>query len=487
MITQDFKKFFGSENAEKIAALAATNGIALEIHKYREAYEERDPDRGYFYSISGTFADRHSFTLPDRSFRENCEGLKEFQPMPTFIKELNKKIENIASGKDNIVRYVNNDPQQVSDILHKMKGFLTALKDYQKGITVDGGKHTMDIKVSSITLLDREESKTRAMATLVVNDEFAIHGIRVIEGKNGEFVQMPQKRDNNGNYNDIIYPVTAELREQINNAVLERYKNPISIDDLQLIGSYETKCDIPEVDRTTIWDEAAHGYAESDNVTISQLQATLIDAKQFAAAVKESEGLSQDEQPQQSVKSKIYASLNDVKNSKQKALKAAGKIVIDDAIVVTGVKVYEVKKDGASDTAKDGTEKEVIKTFVGMPSYPTETDEYKQYAHPITRACYDKINSCVMAAYQNIGRFTYKGVKFAELGEDKANIGGDMNNKFAEKLMTELEKRGIPYHAKIDKDGTTTLTVKSSDKEAAESTRKELKEILNPPKPKHNR
>ena len=70
----------------------------------------------------------------------------------------------------------------------------------------------MDIKVSSITLLDREESKTKAIATLVVNDEIAIHGIRVIEGKNGDFVQMPQKRDNNGNYNDIIYPITAEAR-----------------------------------------------------------------------------------------------------------------------------------------------------------------------------------------------------------------------------------------------------------------------------------
>ena len=346
----------------------------------------------------------------------------------------------------------------------------------------------MDIKVSSITLLDREESKTRAMATLVVNDEFAIHGIRVIEGKNGDFVQMPQKRDFNGNYNDIVYPVNAELREQINNTVLERYRNPISLEDLQLIGSYETKCDIPETDRTTIWDEATHGYAENYDATISQLQAALIEAKQFAAAVKESEGLSQDEQPQQSVKSKIYASLNDVKNNEQKALKAAGKIVIDDAIVVTGVRVYEVKKDGVTDdTTKDGTEKEVTKTFVRMPSYPTETDDYKQYAHPITRACYDEINNCVIKAYQNIGRYTYKGVKFAELGEEKSSIGGDLNNKFAEKLMAELEKRGIPYHAKIDKYGTTMLTITAADQEAAESTRKELKEILKPPKPKQSR
>lgn len=338
----------------------------------------------------------------------------------------------------------------------------------------------MDVKVSSITLLNREDSKTRAMATLVINDEFAIHGIKVVEGKNGDFVQMPQKRDLNGNYNDIIFPVTAEMREQINNAVLERYKNPISFDDLQLIGSYETKCDIPETDRMTVWDEVAHNYAEGENATLSQLQSLLIDAKQFAAAVKDGEELSETEQ-QKPVQSKIYASLHDVAFNKY--VKAAGQIVIDDSIVITGVRVTE---GTVKDTAEDGTPKEVTKTFVNMPSYQTDTGDFNQYAHPIRRACYDKINSCVMSAYQNIGRFTYKGVKFAELGgkEDVSSITA-LNNKFAEKLMAELDKREIPYHAKIAE--TTTLSVKSSDKETVESTRKELKESLTPPKPKQSR
>ena len=336
----------------------------------------------------------------------------------------------------------------------------------------------MDIKVSSITLLDREESKTKAIATLVVNDEIAIHGIRVIEGKNGDFVQMPQKRDNNGNYNDIIYPITAEARQLINAAVLERYKNPVSFDDLQLIGGYETKCDIPEVDRTTIWDDATQGYAENDSVTVSRLQSVLIEAKQFAAAIRESEEFPEEDLKQKTVRSKIYASLNDVKSNQY--LKAVGKIVIDDSIVITGIKVTEGAR---KEPAEDGTQKDVKKTFVNMPSYPTETDEYKQYAHPITRECYDKINSCVMAAYQNMGRTTYKGVKFAELG-DKDNISSitNLNNKFAEKLMAELDKREISYHAKIEE--TTTLSVKSSDKETVDNTRKELKDSLTPPKPK---
>ncbi len=342
----------------------------------------------------------------------------------------------------------------------------------------------MDIKVSSIALLDREDSKTRAVATLVINDEIVIHGIKVIEGKNGEFVKMPQKRDREGNYNDIVFPVTAELRDQIVNAVLERYRNPISIDDLQLIGSYETKCDIPEADRATVWDETVHGYAENYNVTISQLRTALADSKEFAAAVKESMGVPENEQleqkPEKPVKSKIYAILQEVKNNEY--LKAVGKIVVEDGIVITGVRVTE---GTVTNTAEDGTQKIERKTFVGMPSYSTETDEFKQYAHPITKECYDKINKVVLAAYQNLGRFTYKGVKFAELGE-KENISsiGDLNNNFAEKLMAELDKRGIPYHAKIAKNEGTILSVKTADYEAACITRKELKESLSAHKPK---
>ena len=42
-----------------------------------------------------------------------------------------------------------------------------------------------DIKVSSISLLDNEDSKIKALATITVNDEIALHGIRVIEGERG--------------------------------------------------------------------------------------------------------------------------------------------------------------------------------------------------------------------------------------------------------------------------------------------------------------
>ena len=72
-----------------------------------------------------------------------------------------------------------------------------------------------DIKVSSISLLDNEESKIKALATITFNDEIALHGICVIEGEKGAFIQMPQKHDRDGNFNDIFFPITAEMRDTI--------------------------------------------------------------------------------------------------------------------------------------------------------------------------------------------------------------------------------------------------------------------------------
>ncbi|MDL2234662.1 SpoVG family protein [Christensenellaceae bacterium OttesenSCG-928-L17] len=56
-----------------------------------------------------------------------------------------------------------------------------------------------------------------------MNDCFAVNGVHVVEGSNGLFVAMPNGRDKEGNYRDVCFPTTAELRHQINKAVLDGY------------------------------------------------------------------------------------------------------------------------------------------------------------------------------------------------------------------------------------------------------------------------
>lgn len=432
---RDFKYFFGNKNAEKIAALAKTNGITLEIHRYQEAYEERDPDRGHFYHIVGrcNIDKSYSFTLSGK-FRENSEGLREFQPLPAIIKELNRTIENIASGEDNIVKSVNSDPQKISSILNQISGFVTALEDYQKAKTVDlpvkdnalssakqGERKDImtntKIECTGMVML-AESSKAKAVATVTVNDEFVLKGIKVYEGENGLFASMPSRKVGN-DYQEVIFPITKEAREQLNNTVLESYGKLVK--------------------------------SGLDKLPFEERKA-----------------------PEQSV-SKIAVSLHPIDDEKTKAV---GQIVIDDNIVIAGVKVRH-------GTNADGVEKD----FVSMPSYQTQTGDYNEYAHAVTKECYEKINKAVMGAYETLCKTEYKGVQLAELGS-KGDVSSKygMNNAFAEKLMTELEKKGIPYSARVAE--TTALSVKNTDRAAVDSIQKALSADLKAakqPEQKHNK
>ena len=67
------------------------------------------------------------------------------------------------------------------------------------------------------------KSNTVAFASVTINDMIAINGIRVVAGANGLFAAMPQAKDKDGEYRDIAFPVTKDLRQQLNKAILDEY------------------------------------------------------------------------------------------------------------------------------------------------------------------------------------------------------------------------------------------------------------------------
>jgi stage V sporulation protein G len=73
--------------------------------------------------------------------------------------------------------------------------------------------------------LDNPQGSTKAFANVGIEDLVAINGIRVVSGEKGDFVAMPQSKDKNGEYHDIAFPINAELRKELNRAVLSAYKD----------------------------------------------------------------------------------------------------------------------------------------------------------------------------------------------------------------------------------------------------------------------
>lgn len=84
----------------------------------------------------------------------------------------------------------------------------------------------------SVYTLNDSNSKTVALATVTISDCLVLTGLRIVKGKKGMFVSMPQRKlskpDKNGNeYADIFFPVTHEFREQLTNAVLDEYDKKV--------------------------------------------------------------------------------------------------------------------------------------------------------------------------------------------------------------------------------------------------------------------
>ncbi len=82
----------------------------------------------------------------------------------------------------------------------------------------------MKITDVRIRLVAKEELKLRAVASITIDECFVIHDIKVIDGKDGLFISMPNRKTPNGEFKDIVHPINTETREMIKSAVLEAYE-----------------------------------------------------------------------------------------------------------------------------------------------------------------------------------------------------------------------------------------------------------------------
>lgn len=64
----------------------------------------------------------------------------------------------------------------------------------------------------------------KGLASIVLNDQLMIHALRIMEGENGLFVGYPNDPFYKGeDFRSVCFPITRQLREHIENCVLEKY------------------------------------------------------------------------------------------------------------------------------------------------------------------------------------------------------------------------------------------------------------------------
>lgn len=71
----------------------------------------------------------------------------------------------------------------------------------------------------------KEEGNLLAFANVTLGGCFAVTGIRVMDSEKGVFVAMPDRKNAKGEYHDVCFPTTPEMRKVLHTAVLNEYQN----------------------------------------------------------------------------------------------------------------------------------------------------------------------------------------------------------------------------------------------------------------------
>ena len=83
------------------------------------------------------------------------------------------------------------------------------------------------MKITSVNVrkIEKEGSRMKGIASVLLDDSFAVHDIRIIEGDNGLFIAMPSRKTATGEYRDIAHPINPEVRSMFEDAIIEAYNN----------------------------------------------------------------------------------------------------------------------------------------------------------------------------------------------------------------------------------------------------------------------
>ena len=82
------------------------------------------------------------------------------------------------------------------------------------------------MQITNINLVKVEENgygRLKAMASILIDNEFVVKDIKVIKGDNGLFIAMPSRKTATGGYRDIAHPINQEVRTLFEQEILKAY------------------------------------------------------------------------------------------------------------------------------------------------------------------------------------------------------------------------------------------------------------------------
>lgn len=200
----------------------------------------------------------------------------------------------------------------------------------------------MDINVKINKLIENDNTKIKAMATIELDNMVRITNIKVVDGEKGLFISYPQREKNKQYENLIEFNNTDKgksLRENLKNSIIEEYNK--SLKDQTLVGY-------------------GSNYTAEEKEIAKEIAKDNLEKIQVFINAEDSYG-------------------------KQKA---KGEILIDEAISLKGIRIMSDSED---------------KLFIAMPSESYQKngkEEYNNIFYGLTYEVRENITKKAMQSYQ---------------------------------------------------------------------------------------
>ncbi len=80
-----------------------------------------------------------------------------------------------------------------------------------------------DIKVRKLF----DEGPMKAIVSVTFDGQLAVHDIKVINARDKFFIVMPSRKNPDDTYRDIVHPINAQFRSQLESAVIAAYESEL--------------------------------------------------------------------------------------------------------------------------------------------------------------------------------------------------------------------------------------------------------------------
>lgn len=85
----------------------------------------------------------------------------------------------------------------------------------------------MKITAEVSRIFEDRSDMLKAATNIILEDDkdrIVIKNVRIIEGKNGLFMSLPARRNVKNEFKEICYPLSADLRKRMSDAVISAYE-----------------------------------------------------------------------------------------------------------------------------------------------------------------------------------------------------------------------------------------------------------------------